>query len=215
MIIPSLWPDTLDNLFHQINVFSSLAPAPQRVQIDLFDSTYSPTNSLLPGEVVPHLPAAWKIEWHCMLNKSNFDEYINLIPQSHAIIIPWRLLEEGASAPNHPLGIALEPDDNLRDVRMFLSTKKDTVARIQIMGNQSGKQGQEILEKTGRAVTIIALWRELLDLSYKIAVDIGVNGETAPELNKAGADNLVVGSYLSKAKNPQENWTRLTSTQAN
>lgn len=36
-----------------------------------------------------------------------------------------------------------------------------------------------------------------------IQVDGGVNAETAPAAVEAGADNLVVGSYLFRQKNPK------------
>ena len=68
------------------------------------------------------------------------------------------------------------------------------------MGIQPGAQGRKFLPNT--------IWKiKQLKKKYpkqKIAVDGGVNEKNFSKIKKAGADTVIVGSYLQKAPDIQQ-----------
>lgn len=95
------------------------------------------------------------------------------------------------------LGIALDPETPLE----FVKEVAEDVEVIQVMGiDRIGYQGEAFNTDTIEKV------RELRKLypNHGIAVDGGVNVETAHELVLAGADRLVVGSALFHSENIHE-----------
>lgn len=97
-------------------------------------------------------------------------------------------------------GVALNPhtpvsllEDVIRDVDMVL-----------IMSVNPGFGGQKFIQNSLKKVTDL---RELIEKhgsEAMIEVDGGVDADTAPQLVEAGADILVAGSYVFKAKEPME-----------
>lgn len=97
-------------------------------------------------------------------------------------------------------GVTLNPstpvsllEDIIGDVDMVL-----------LMSVNPGFGGQKFIENT---ILKVQRLRRLIDESGSralIEVDGGVQGETAPRLVKAGVDVLVSGSYVFKAKNPEQ-----------
>lgn len=102
-------------------------------------------------------------------------------------------------------GVALNPhtpvsllEDVIRDVDMVL-----------IMSVNPGFGGQKFIQNSLKKVTDL---RELIEKhgsEAMIEVDGGVDADTAPQLVEAGADILVAGSYVFKAKEPMEAIARL------
>lgn len=91
--------------------------------------------------------------------------------------------------PSTPVGVL---EDIICDVDMVL-----------LMSVNPGFGGQEFIGNTYAKTRRL---RELIDRSGSralIEIDGGVNGETAPRLVEAGADVLVSGSYVFKAKDPE------------
>lgn len=87
------------------------------------------------------------------------------------------------------LGIALAPSDSADSIHLFASQ----VHFVQVMGiSKTGFQGQKF---DPRCLDLIRALKVLYP-SLPIAADGGVNLETAKLLVSAGADRLVVGSYL-------------------
>ncbi len=97
-------------------------------------------------------------------------------------------------------GVTLNPstpvsmlEDIIGDVDMVL-----------LMSVNPGFGGQKFIENT---IAKVKRLRRLIDESGShalIEVDGGVQAETAPRLVKAGVDVLVSGSYVFKAKEPEE-----------
>ena len=95
-------------------------------------------------------------------------------------------------------GVTLNPatpacmvEDIIEDVDMVL-----------LMSVNPGFGGQTFIENTIKKVKQL---RQMIDESQShaiIQIDGGVQGDTAPRLVAAGADSLVSGSYVFKAKDP-------------
>jgi ribulose-phosphate 3-epimerase len=78
------------------------------------------------------------------------------------------------------------------------------VDMVLLMSVNPGFGGQKFIENT---IAKVGRLRRLIDESGSkalIEIDGGVQAETAPRLVAAGADVLVSGSYVFKAKNPEQ-----------
>ena len=104
-------------------------------------------------------------------------------------------------------GVTLNPatpvsmlEDILGDVDMVL-----------LMSVNPGFGGQKFIENT---ISKVQCLRRMIDeKGYQtlIEVDVGVQGETAPRLVKAGVDVLVSGSYVFKSATPEQTISDLRS----
>jgi len=74
-----------------------------------------------------------------------------------------------------------------------------------------GFGGQKFIENTIQKVKRLRRMIEESGSKTLIEIDGGVQGETAPRLVAAGADVLVSGSYVFKAKDPIETIHQLKS----
>lgn len=85
------------------------------------------------------------------------------------------------------------------------------VDMVLLMSVNPGFGGQKFIENT---IAKVGRLRRLIDESGSkalIEIDGGVQAETAPRLVAAGADVLVSGSYVFKAKNPEQVIAQLRS----
>jgi len=95
------------------------------------------------------------------------------------------------------IGIAFKPQTPISKLTPFL----EKVKMIQIMGNDRiGMQGQKLDSIVYEKIREL----RLMAPEHTIAVDIGVNEETAPLLVKAGADKLIIGSAIMDKDMPGE-----------
>ena len=95
------------------------------------------------------------------------------------------------------LGIAIKPSTGVN----MLNNIIDLIDVILIMSVEPGKSGQEFINS---ALNKIAEARQLVirsGTSTLIEVDGGVNLDNIKSIAKAGADIVVMGSALYKAKN--------------
>jgi ribulose-phosphate 3-epimerase len=99
--------------------------------------------------------------------------------------------------------LALAPSTDLNRVKKWIDNENENnkIDGVQFMGIENvGYQGQPFAEEILKKIS--ELRAEFPDLV--IAVDGGVNEETAPELIEAGATNLASGSYIFNASDPKE-----------
>ena len=85
------------------------------------------------------------------------------------------------------------------------------VEMVLLMSVNPGFGGQKFIENTIQKVKRLRRMIEESGSKTLIEIDGGVQGETAPRLVAAGADVLVSGSYVFKAKNPIETIHQLKS----
>ncbi|HEY4500571.1 MAG TPA: hypothetical protein VJH25_02135 [Candidatus Paceibacterota bacterium] len=102
------------------------------------------------------------------------------------------------------LGIALQPDDSADSITEIA----DQIHFVQVMGiSKIGFQGQSF---DRRSVDLVRALKSIYP-SLLVAVDGGINPETAKLLVSAGADRLIVGSYLFNATDFSGTLTELGS----
>ncbi len=93
------------------------------------------------------------------------------------------------------VGLALEPNTSLENIKeeMF-----DLLDMVLLMSVSSGSGGQKYTDNVTNKI------KELREKHKKlmIQVDGGMNEETIPVVVKAGANNLVIGSYITRADEP-------------
>ncbi len=142
-----------------------------------------------------------KKDVHLMIKQpeKQVDKYIKagadrLSFHAEAVKSPKKLIEhiqkKGVRA-----GIAINPSTDLKKIGKLL----DIVDFVLVMTVKPGKPGQKLIKKT--LTKIKSLRKKKPTLS--IAVDGGINAETARQAIEAGADVLVAGSYVFKSPDPK------------
>ncbi len=93
-------------------------------------------------------------------------------------------------------GIAIEPDTPVNLVFPYL----DSLDRVLVMTVNTGFAGQGFIDKTDK-IRDLAKMRDKYE--FWIAVDGGINKDTAALCRKAGANMLYAASYIQKSENPK------------
>ena len=89
------------------------------------------------------------------------------------------------------VGISIKPDTPIEAIDEYLSM----LDYILIMSVEPGKGGQKFIQES--LLKIEYLSKKKKDYHYLIGVDGGINDETSKLVKKAGADVIVVGTYLA------------------
>ena len=169
------------------------------VHVDVMDGHFVPNLTIGPVVVSAVAKAATKpLDIHLMVENNSFfaDLFLPLKPKFLTFHIeeekhPMRLIDHIRKNGVSP-GIVLNPHTPVSAIEHII----DEVDMVLLMSVKPGFGGQKfmpvVLEKT-RAL------RELIERKNAkclIEVDGGVNGLNAPDLEEAGADVLVAGSYI-------------------
>ena len=169
------------------------------VHVDVMDGHFVPNLTIGPVVVSAVARAATKpLDIHLMVENNSFfaDLFLPLKPKFLTFHIeeekhPMRLIDHIRKNGVGP-GIVLNPHTPVSAIEHII----DEVDMVLLMSVNPGFGGQKfmpvVLEKT-RAL------RELIERKNAkclIEVDGGVNGLNAPDLEEAGADVLVAGSYI-------------------
>lgn len=86
----------------------------------------------------------------------------------------------------------------------FFETLLDKVDLVLIMSVEPGFGGQSFMEEMLDKVRWLDQMRNEKQLSYRIEIDGGINGETFRKAVDAGCDTLVAGSYVFKGNIPEK-----------
>jgi ribulose-phosphate 3-epimerase len=97
-------------------------------------------------------------------------------------------------------GVALNPHASVH----LLSDVLNDLDLVCVMSVNPGFGGQSFIENTYKKVKQLAQLRKISGASFLIEIDGGVNTENARKLLDAGADVLVVGSFVFKSENPKQ-----------
>ncbi|WP_149710193.1 ribulose-phosphate 3-epimerase [Campylobacter concisus] len=169
------------------------------VHVDVMDGHFVPNLTIGPVVVSAVAKAATKpLDIHLMVENNSFfaDLFLPLKPKFLTFHIeeekhPMRLIDHIRKNGVSP-SIVLNPHTPVSAIEHII----DEVDMVLLMSVNPGFGGQKfmpvVLEKT-RAL------RELIERKNAkclIEVDGGVNGLNAPDLEEAGADVLVAGSYI-------------------
>ncbi|WP_103595952.1 ribulose-phosphate 3-epimerase [Campylobacter concisus] len=169
------------------------------VHVDVMDGHFVPNLTIGPVVVSAVAKAATKpLDIHLMVENNSFfaDLFLPLKPKFLTFHIeeekhPMRLIDHIRKNGVSP-GIVLNPHTPVSAIEHII----DEVDMVLLMSVNPGFGGQKfmpvVLEKT-------RVLRELIERKNAkclIEVDGGVNGLNAPDLEEAGADVLVAGSYI-------------------
>ncbi|MDR8392160.1 ribulose-phosphate 3-epimerase [Aliifodinibius sp. S!AR15-10] len=94
-------------------------------------------------------------------------------------------------------GVAVNPATSLQNIEPIL----DLVDLVLVMSVNPGFGGQDFIPKTYERLEEMAALRSSENYNYLISVDGGVNLDNIDKVSRAGADVLVAGSAVFKAKN--------------
>ena len=97
-------------------------------------------------------------------------------------------------------GVALNPHTNVEQLEPTL----EEIDLVCLMSVNPGFGGQVFIEGTYRKVEKLKSMIAKAGLETKIEIDGGVTSANAKQLIDAGADVLVAGSFVFKAKNPTQ-----------
>lgn len=208
-IVPAIIVRDYQELEDKIKSIEGLCDGPcpelvEWVQIDVMDGKFVIPKTFNVPQQVPILKTNLKLEAHLMIEQPW--DFINAWLSAgvkrilvHYESVGYRLDAErvfnemisGCHMLDCEFGIAINPETPI-DVLDPYILKIDTV---QIMGVKPGWAGQSFKDNVLEKIQGL---REKYP-GVKIAVDGGVNIETAQKILKAGADILVVGSYIWSA----------------
>ena len=141
-----------------------------------------------------HLMISDPVKYASKFIETGADEVLYHIEVAREDTLP-KLLELGK-----PIGISMNPDTALESVYPILPK----LSQVLLMGVFPGFGGQSFIPETLQRITALKREIERQGLSVHIAVDGGINPQTAPAIREAGADILVVGSALFRSKNYAE-----------
>lgn len=96
------------------------------------------------------------------------------------------------------VGISIKPNTSVEEITPYLAK----IDQVLVMSVEPGFGGQEFIMNSVVKIEELAKIRAKEELSFYIAVDGGINKETAVFCKKAGADVLIAGSYVFKDDNP-------------
>ena len=177
----------------------------QWIHLDVMDGTFVPNISFgFPVMEAVAKVCTKKLDVHYMIDKP--ERYIQQTAKLGAMMMNvhieatthlHRTIQEIHNA-GMKAGVTLNPSTPI-------STLEDIICdadMVLLMSVNPGFGGQKFIENT---INKMKRLRKLIDESGSkalIQIDGGVQAETAPRLVAAGADVLVYGSYVFKAKDP-------------
>lgn len=146
------------------------------------------------------------LDVHLMVEdvKTNIEDYISLEPDRITFHIEAVNNKEEAFEiirllrDNHiKVGISVKPDTDVKKIYDIL----EYVNMVLVMTVEPGKGGQKLIPETLKKVEILNEYRKINDLEFDIEVDGGINDITAKDAIDAGANILVVGTFITGSDN--------------
>jgi len=189
------------DLLHLEDDMKRMEPYVDRIHFDVMDGHFVP-NLSFGFPVLKQLKTDLPIDAHLMIdNPEEFIEeyakycssiYVHYsVTKKHTASILKRIKETGAYA-----GLTLNPDIEVEEILPYLHH----ITHVLIMSVYPGFGGQDCIpEALDKIKELKKLKPELI-----ISVDGGMNKTTAAIARKKGADIIVSGSYLLKAKDPKK-----------
>lgn len=180
-------------------IFSRIKDSARLLQLDVMDNIFVPNASLDFDFRLPQ--GKYRFEAHLMIE--NPEEWVGeywkkvdtIIAHFEAVKNPEGIIES-IKKKDRKIGFALNPETDVVQIRDYLSQ----IDQVLVMTVHPGFYGSPFLPET---MDKIRKLRELKP-SLDIEVDGGITADTIDEVNKAGANMFVSGSYLIKSENIRE-----------
>lgn len=186
------------------------------IQIDVMDGHFVPNIAFGP-DVVKALrdEVDLFLDVHLMITEPS--RYLKIFSDSGADRLIVHLESEGDTASllrsieklGVKVGLAINPSTDLKELEEFVNL----VDVVQVMTVNPGFGGQTFMKDQLDKIRNLKRKMNELGLSVRIAVDGGVNSETAPLAVQAGASILVAGSSIyNQEGSVEENVKLLTES---
>ena len=198
-IVPSILSANQDRLQEEINEIEGHSDL---LQVDVMDNKFVP-NITPQAELLKKFDTKVPLDIHLMVKEpsegyiktfinSNKKLKINNITVHYEACSDLEKTLDFIKKRNIKAAVAINPKTPLDKIKKFL----DKVDMVLIMTVEPGFSGQKFIEDCMEKVKELRRLKPALD----IEVDGGINDETAPIAAKAGANVLVVSSFIFKAK---------------
>jgi ribulose-phosphate 3-epimerase len=211
-IIPAILATTEDQYKENLaKITSSEATKGGWLHVDLADGKFVP-NQTVGAEVLKNNPTDLKVEAHLMVENPNLWED-QLKEAGVKRIIAHIEAGEGAisglisscQADSIEVGLAIKMDTPLEKLEPYL----EKIDLVLIMTIKPGFQGQPFIPESLDRIKEVTHLCKTLAKPFMIGVDGHVNEEDVKKITEAGAEHLIVGSYLLKGSDFDENLEKL------
>jgi len=208
LIAPSILSADLDRLQEEVK---SIEPYADWLQIDVMDGRFVP-NTTFPIELVRTIKTTLPLDIHLMVHDAAeyVRQFLQLKPKNvtfhaEAVLddVQRRALIQAIHKAGATVGIAINPATPLSAVLGILGE----VDLLLIMSVNPGFGGQSFISSVLSKVTEA---RKLYP-ALMIQMDGGIDATTAPLCIRAGANNLVAGSFIFRSKNRAQSISLLRS----
>ncbi len=199
-IAPSILASDFLNLQTEIEAFDGNSNL--WFHLDIMDGHYVP-NLTFGQTVVKNISkvTSHKLDAHFMVN--NPEDYISSFKDIgiYNFTFHWESVTHHDSLiseikKHYPsVGIALNPGTDITVIPEYIFKEIDLIL---IMSVNPGFGGQSFIPSSLEKIKYLKSIKEKFNLNFQIQVDGGINDQNAPSLIKAGATNLVAGSYIFK-----------------
>ena len=195
-IIPAILTDS-SSRFKELAV--KLGPYTSRVHIDIADGVFVPNKTINGYDEMRDIESALKFDVHLMVQRPQ--DVIREWSSTHAdrfsihaeSDVDFNAIIEDIHKNERKVGLVLNPETEVDKIKEFI----DKIDYIQFMTVHPGFQGGEFIEEVLDKISVFS--KEYPNMP--IICDGGITPETVPLLVKAGASELVVGSYIIKSDN--------------
>lgn len=200
-VLPAIIEDDYREVAKKLSLVASLV---NWVQVDVCDGEFVKRTTWTKVEDLTHAPASLKIDLHIMVRDPlGVVEHTAGIPAIRRITFHYEATADASTVieavkrSGREAGIALNPETPVEAVLGLLRS----VGAALVMGVHPGWGGQGFLPETPSRIAALKAMSE--GLPTKVGVDGGVHLATgsAQACKDAGADYLVVGSGIFKARN--------------
>lgn len=211
-IIPAILPHSFEEVIEKLSRIEGIT---QHVQIDICDGVFGREKTWLP-QGTESLPTSFTYEFDIMLDDWKLSTMHAITIGAKSIVAHVDLFTDEDIATlisivgprDVALGIAVSNDKSLdfhADKIRVIHAQYPKIF-IQVMGiRKIGEQGQIFDEESVERVK--ALKQQFGDIS--VQVDGGMMLETATKVINAGAETIIVGSYIFNGGDPGEAMKRL------
>ncbi|MDE2312339.1 MAG: hypothetical protein KGJ93_04625 [Patescibacteria group bacterium] len=207
-IVPAILEETKEGFLERIGSVIKLSEL-SRIQVDFGDGEFI-EKKLLPADEIGPLNPTFEWEAHLMVRQpADFLDY--KIAGFSVIAVHYEAFESKADIHRAVKAIrdgGLKPALVINpETKVEVLAEFDNVSQFQIMGVHPGRQGQPFLPQTQERIREL---RKLLPDAI-IEVDGGINETNIKQIAQAGADLIVVGSALVKARDIKSAYEKLVS----
>lgn len=177
------------------------------LHLDIMDGKFVP-NSTYDAEEVKNIRkmTSMFLDTHLMIE--NPENYINSYINAGSDSITFHFeattnvkkVIKMIKDKNLKCGISIKPKTNVDVLLPYLSE----IDMVLVMSVEPGFGGQKFIDSALNKIKQLANLRMTNHYSYLIEVDGGINNETSKLCKNAGADIIVVGTYLMNSNNKKE-----------